>query len=364
MDAKGAKMLTRDYTPEARLAQHHKDVRLILDEARAAGVELPLSSVHDTLLGDAEALGFGDADNSAIIELFRHRRKRVKSLAERWPDLVILLAYMAAMVAIGVRFSRKQTNTETYFVAKRSVPSWAMGFSLVATLITSVTFVAYPGSAYAKNWSLLVPGLMVVGVLALVGAVIIPFYREAVGMSAYEYFGQRFGRGARMYASFAFCLAHFSKMGFIFYLLALTIRSLTGWDLNVIVLGVGVATIFYTLIGGLEAVIWSDVLQGFVLWVGVIICLGYLFFLPPAGLRRCSPWPGSTASSASAVRTSTCAIPRSSCSSSTASSGTCNVTRPTRPWCSATWWRRRIARPSRASPWAQGCAFPCGRCSC
>src|SRR5258708_27187106 len=100
----------------------------------------------------------------------------------RWLDLLIMLTYLVAMVSVGVRFSRKQTSTEAYFVAKRSIPSWAMGFSIVATLITSVTFIAYPGSAYGKNWSLLIPGFMVVGVLALVGAVIIPFYRHVVGM--------------------------------------------------------------------------------------------------------------------------------------------------------------------------------------
>ena len=67
---------------------------------------------------------------------------------QRWLDFGIMLAYLAAMVSVGVRFSRKQTSTETYFVASRSIPSWAMGMSLVATLITSVTFVAYPGSSY------------------------------------------------------------------------------------------------------------------------------------------------------------------------------------------------------------------------
>src|ERR1700734_395690 len=112
----------------------------------------------------------------------------------RWLDLLIMLAYLAAMVSVGLRFSRKQTSTEEYFVAKRSIPSWAMGFSIVATLITSVTFVAYPGSSYGGNWSLLVPGFMVVVALALGGAVIIPFYRHVIGMSAYEYFGKRFGR--------------------------------------------------------------------------------------------------------------------------------------------------------------------------
>ncbi len=105
----------------------------------------------------------------------------MRSLVERWPDVAILIAYLAAMVSIGLRFSRKQTSTETYFVARRSIPSWAMGLSLVATLVTSVTFVAYPGSAYGKNWSLLVPGFMVVAVLVVVGSIIIPFYRHAWG---------------------------------------------------------------------------------------------------------------------------------------------------------------------------------------
>jgi SSS family solute:Na+ symporter len=202
---------------------------------------------------------------------------------QRWLDLGIMLAYLAAMVAVGARFARKQTSTEQYFVAKRSIPSWAMGMSLVATLITSVTFIAYPGSAYGKNWSYLIPGFMVVGVLVIVGKMIIPFYRHGVGMSAYEYFGKRFGRPTRLYASFAFSLAHFSKMGFVFYLLALTVNSMTGWRIDIIVLVVGAATIFYTVVGGLEAVIWTDVIQGFVLWIGVAVCLGYLLFLPPGG---------------------------------------------------------------------------------
>jgi SSS family solute:Na+ symporter len=204
-------------------------------------------------------------------------------MQQRWLDLMIMASYMAAMVSVGIRFARKQTGMESYFVAKRSIPSWAMGFSIVATLITSVTFVAYPGSSYGSNWSLLVPGFMVVAALALVGTVVIPFYRHVIGMSAYEYFGKRFGRPTRMYSSIAFSLAHFSKMGFIFYLLALTINSMTGWNMDLLILGVGIVTVFYTVIGGLEAVIWTDVIQGFVIWLGVFVALGYLLFLPPGG---------------------------------------------------------------------------------
>lgn len=147
-----------------------------------------------------------------------------------------MLAYMAAMVSVGVRFSRKQTSTEMYFVAKRSIPSWAIGLSLVATLITSVTFIAYPGASFAKDWSLLIPGFMAVGTLALCCAIIVPFYRHVVGMSAYEYFGKRFGRPTRIYSSLGFSLTHFSKMGMIFYLLALTLNSIIGWSMDSMIL--------------------------------------------------------------------------------------------------------------------------------
>ncbi len=201
----------------------------------------------------------------------------------RWLDVLVIVAYMAALVSLGIRFSRRQTSTERYFVAKRSVPAWAMGLSLLATLISSVTFIAYPGSAYASDWSNLVPGFMVVVTLVLTGLVIIPFFRHAVGVSAYEYFGKRFGYGARVYASIAFAAGHFSKMGFVFYLLALTVSSMTGWNTDHVIILVGIITVSYTLVGGIEAVIWADVLQGFVLWIGIIICLSYLLFQAPGG---------------------------------------------------------------------------------
>lgn len=201
----------------------------------------------------------------------------------RWLDLIVMAAYMAALLFTGFWFSRRQTSTEHYFVAKRSIPGWAMGLSLLATLISSVTFIAYPGSAYAGDWSNLVPGLTVVPVLLVTAFVIIPFFRKAVGMSAYEYFGRRFGYAARVYASIAYALGHFSKMGFVFYLLALTVSGMTGVSAERVVVLVGLITVGYTLIGGIEAVIWADVIQGFVLWIGIVICLGYILFTPAAG---------------------------------------------------------------------------------
>lgn len=193
---------------------------------------------------------------------------------------VIITLYMAALLVLGLRFSRRQKTTEAYFVAGRSIPGWVTGISLVTTIITSVTFIAYPGAAYVGNWNLLVPGFMFVIVLAAIGVVVVPFYRRAVAMSAYEYFGKRFGRSVRFYSSLAFAAGHFAKMGFVLYLLALTVSAVTGWHTGSIVIGLSAVTIVYTLIGGLEAVMWSDVLQGFLLAAGVVVAVGYLLFSP------------------------------------------------------------------------------------
>ena len=201
----------------------------------------------------------------------------------RWLDLGIIIAYVIGLTGVGLRFARRQTTTERYFTAKRSVPSWAVGMSFFTAMVTSVTFIAFPGAAYAKDWSLLIPGCFLLVVVALVGTVIIPFYRRSVGMSAFEYFGTRFGRPTRVYASVAFTLAHFSKMGLVFYLLALTVNSTTGWNMDQVILVSGFLTILYTLKGGFEAVVWTDVFQGAILWTGVFLCLGFLLFLPPGG---------------------------------------------------------------------------------
>jgi len=203
--------------------------------------------------------------------------------AVRWLDFAVICIYVLGLTAVGLRFSRRQTTTERYFTAKRSVPFWAVGLSFLTAMMTSVTFIGFPGAAYAKDWSLLVPGFLLIVVLVLVGAVIIPFYRRTVGMSAFEYFGKRFGRPTRIYASIAFTLAHFSKMGLVFYLLALTINSMTGWSMDTVIVVSGALTMLYTLKGGFEAVVWTDVIQGIVIWTGIFVCLGYLLFLPPGG---------------------------------------------------------------------------------
>jgi len=201
----------------------------------------------------------------------------------RWLDIAIILLYLAGVACIGFWFARRQTSTEAYFVARRSIPHWAMGLSIFATIISSITFIAYPGAAYKGDWNLLVPGFMAVGVLLVVGTTLVSFFRHAVGMSAYEYFERRFGYGARAYSALAFTAGHFSKMGFVLFTITTAITGMTGWDKYQVIVGVGIVTVLYTLIGGLEAVIWTEVVQGIVKLAGVLVVIGVLIHIMPGG---------------------------------------------------------------------------------
>lgn len=198
-------------------------------------------------------------------------------------DMLVIAIYFAVVAFIGLRFARRQTSTEAYFVARRSVPHWAMGLSVFATIISSVTFIAYPGAAFKGNWNQLVPGFMALGILLIGGTVLISFFRHAVRMSAYEYFERRFGYGARAYSALAFAAGHFSKMGFVLFTIAMAICGMTHWNQYYVIAVAGLVTVLYTLLGGLEAVIWTEVLQGLVKIAGVVVVLVVLFSIMPGG---------------------------------------------------------------------------------
>ena len=201
-----------------------------------------------------------------------------------WIDATIVVISVLLAVAVGVFFSKKQKSTKAYFAANGNVPAWAVGMSMFATIISSVTFLAYPGAAYGGNWILLVQGLMVpIVLLGLIG-IIVPLYRRVIKLSTYEYFERRFGALARYYSSLAFILENFSKMGAILYLMGLAMATFTGgMDIRTIIVAVGVVIIFLTFLGGMEAIIWMDVVQGFLLIFGGVITIIMLFFLTEGG---------------------------------------------------------------------------------
>lgn len=200
-----------------------------------------------------------------------------------WVDYTIVILSVVLAIGVGLYFSRRQKDTDNYFAGGRNIPAWAIGMSIFATLISSVTFLAYPGAAYASNWILLVQGLMVPIVLVAMIGIIVPLFRKVIKLSTYEYFERRFGFFARFYGSLAFVLGHFSKMGTVFFLVGLAMSSFMGLDIVWIIVGLGVAITLLTLLGGIEAVIWMDVIQGFMLIAGGLVCVGMLLFMPEGG---------------------------------------------------------------------------------
>jgi SSS family solute:Na+ symporter len=199
-------------------------------------------------------------------------------------DYLIIGLSLIVPILISIKFSKKQTNISSFFKAGGALPAWAVGISILATLISSITFLAYPGEGFSSNWILLVQGLMVPITLLLFIRFLVPLYRNIIKLSAYEYFEQRFGFLARLYSSLGFFLAHFSKMGTVFFLIALAFSKMTGIDTIHMIWIIGIIVIIITLIGGIEAVIWLDVIQGFLLIGGGIISIIIIISQTPGGL--------------------------------------------------------------------------------
>ena len=200
-----------------------------------------------------------------------------------WVDMTIIIVSILATIGIGLFFAKRQKSSERYFIGSKKVPSWIIGISIFVTIISSVTFLAYPSAAYKSNWILLVQGLMIPFALLATIRIIVPLFRRVIRLSAYEYYERRFGLFARIYSSIAFTLTHFTKMGTVLYLLSLAIYSITGIPITTIILVVGLSMVFVTLIGGIEAVFWMDTLQGFLQLAGGIICVCLLLFIPEGG---------------------------------------------------------------------------------
>lgn len=193
-------------------------------------------------------------------------------------DIAIIVIVLLLTLILGLRFQKKQADVQSFFLAKGQFPSWALGLSLLSTLISSVTFLGYPAHGYGNNWLMLVQGLMVPIVLIFAIRFIVPLYRNNIGLSAYEYFEQRFGRFARYYSSFSFVLRQFAGMGTVLFLIAVALNRMTGLSPYIILLLVGVILVLVNWAGGMHAVVWLDVFQGFMLFASGIICLSVLLF--------------------------------------------------------------------------------------
>lgn len=201
-------------------------------------------------------------------------------------DGIVLVAYLAGMAAFGVYFARRNTSTESYFLGKRAFPGWAVGLSMLGTSISAVTFLAFPAAAYILDWRQLVANLMLPFVAVLAVLVFIPFFRRGRLTSAFEYLGDRYGPLVRLYGTFSFIFQQVIRISKILFLVAIPIHILTGAPIGPVIATLGIFIGFYTVAGGIQAVIWTDVVQSIVLWLGGLFCLIAVVYRLPDGFGQ------------------------------------------------------------------------------
>lgn len=201
-------------------------------------------------------------------------------------DLMIIGAYLVAMVGVGLYFSRKNTTAEGYTSAGGKIPGWAIGISIYATFLSSNTFLGVPGKAFGGNWNAFVFSLSMPLAAWIAVKYFVPFYRSSARVSAYSHLEERFGPWARSYAVVCFLLTQLARIGSIFFGISLTLQALTGYSMASIMLLTGICIIIYTVLGGIEAVIWTEVVQGILKTAGALVIIVLLCRLTPNGLSE------------------------------------------------------------------------------
>lgn len=198
-------------------------------------------------------------------------------------DGLVLGLYFAATMFVGFVVHRGSRTVEGYTAAERSMPGWLTGLSILATYVSSISFLALPGKAFASNWNSFVFSLALPVATWVAVKWFLPFYRNGGHISAYVHLEERFGAWARIYASACYLLTQLARMGAVMYLMALPMNVLLGWDIRWIIIATGISVTLYTFVGGILAVIWTDAIQTVVLILGAALCATLMVLGLPEG---------------------------------------------------------------------------------
>ncbi|NQU40642.1 MAG: sodium/solute symporter [Lentisphaerae bacterium] len=193
-------------------------------------------------------------------------------------NYLILGLYLSGMLAIGLRFVRRQRTREDYFLAGRNMPWLPVAMSMFASLTSALTFMGLPAAAYRENVALVVVCLVSPLLAPILIFGIYPIYRRMHVTTSYEYIGHRYGVPAQLAVSALFILARLGWMGSVIYAPSLALSVATGLPLHLSILLMGVMATAYTVMGGMAAVLWTDVFQfvilvGGAIWVAVVLVL-------------------------------------------------------------------------------------------
>ncbi|MCH7559026.1 MAG: sodium/solute symporter, partial [Planctomycetes bacterium] len=193
-------------------------------------------------------------------------------------DIGILILYGCVLIGMGVYYTRKCRTAEQFMVAGRSIPAWAAGLAVMSAYTSSISYIATPGKAFDSNWNPIIFSLCILPVTWLVCKYAVPYYRKTQLISVYSFLEERIGAWGRVYAALAFVLYMIGRVAVILYLASLLVSTFVPWNIGVVIIIIGLITIVYTLLGGMEAVIWTDVMQSVIMIAGILFCAVSLSF--------------------------------------------------------------------------------------
>ena len=185
----------------------------------------------------------------------------------------IVLIYLAGNLALGYVMSRKVQSAEDYQIGDRSAPWWAIGISVIATYVSALSFLGGPAWAYGDGMAALAIHVNYPLVIFVVVVVFLPFFYNSGVASIYDYLERRFGVASRSVMAALFLLTQTITTASILTATAVVITYATGVDVHLAIIGMTLIVLVYTLLGGMNAVIWTDVLQGVILFVGAGVIL-------------------------------------------------------------------------------------------
>ncbi|QMT18887.1 sodium:solute symporter [Planococcus maritimus] len=199
-------------------------------------------------------------------------------------DFVVLIVYIIGIAIFGAFFGKNQKTTKDYFLGGRSIPWWAIGLSVMATQASAITFIGAPGWGYSGGLERINTYINVPLVMAFLMVTIVPFFYRTEVYTAYEYLERRFDVKTRSLTAGLFLIARGLATGVVLYAPALVLSVVTGWDVNLTIIFMAVIAVSYTVLGGISAVIWTDVIQMFVLWLGAALAIFTIIGNIPGGL--------------------------------------------------------------------------------
>ncbi len=188
----------------------------------------------------------------------------------------IVIAYLLCNLVLGWMMSRRVKTAQDYNFGDRSAPWWAIGISVVATYVSALSFLGGPAWAYGDGMAALAIHINYPLVIFVVIVIFLPFFFNSGVASIYEYLESRFGKSSRTVMSIIFMLTQSITSASILTATAIVITFITGIDAKTAIIVMTIIVLIYTILGGMNAVIWTDVLQGAILFIGAAIIMVYL----------------------------------------------------------------------------------------